>query len=232
VLELAKVRARRGGVEVLQGIDLGVGRGEAVGIVGPNGAGKSSLLRVICGLLRPSGGTVRFEGKEITARAPEEICRAGIALVPEGRQVFGSLSVDENLAVAARGPRSKAAIEEILGRFPILAERRAQSAQQLSGGEQQQLAIARALIGCPQLLVLDEPSMGLSPQMIDVVYELLAELRNEGLAMLLVEQNVARTIDFCGRSLILSKGLIRAQGAREQLRSEPELLRAYLGRQL
>lgn len=232
MLELAEVRARRAGVEVLQGINLGVGRGEAVGIVGPNGAGKSSLLRVICGLLQASGGTVRFEGKEITARPPEEICRAGIALVPEGRQVFGTLSVAENLAVAARGPRNGVAIEEILRRFPILAERRTQTGQQLSGGEQQQLAIARALLGAPRLLILDEPSMGLSPQMIDVVYGLLAELRDEGLAMLLVEQNVLRTIDFCGRSLVLSKGLIRAQGTREQLRSEPELLRAYLGRQL
>ena len=231
MLELAGLRARRGGAEVLRGVDLSVEQGEVVGIVGPNGAGKSSLLRVICGLLRPASGSVRFLGAEISARAPEQICRSGIALVPEGRQIFGSLSVAENLAVAGRGDRGATAIATILERFPILAERAGQRAEQLSGGEQQQLAIARALVGGPRLLILDEPSMGLSPRMIEVVYGVLAELRQEGLTMLLVEQNVTRTVAFCDRCAVLGAGAIRAEGSRADLEREPELFRAYLGKQ-
>lgn len=232
MLEVAGLRARRGGAEVLRGVDLGVGRGEVVGIVGPNGAGKSSLLRVICGLLRPAGGSVRFLSAEISARTPEQIFRSGIALVPEGRQIFGNLSVAENLAVAGRGDRRAQAIATALERFPILAERISQRAEQLSGGEQQQLAIARALVGAPQLLILDEPSMGLSPRMIEVVYGVLAELRDEGLTMLLVEQNVARTVAFCDRCAVLSAGEIRAEGTRADLERDPQLLRAYLGKQV
>jgi branched-chain amino acid transport system ATP-binding protein len=232
MLELAGVRARRGGTDVLHGVDLGVDRGEVVGIVGPNGSGKSSLLRVICGLLRPVGGSVRFLGAEISAQSPEQICRSGIALVPEGRQIFGNLSVAENLAVASRGDRGTMAIATLLKRFPILAERTGQRAEQLSGGEQQQLAIARALVGEPRLLILDEPSMGLSPQMIEVVYGVLAELRQEGLTILLVEQNVTRTVAFCDRCAVLSAGVVRAEGKRADLERDPQLLRAYLGKQV
>lgn len=232
MLELAGVRARRGGTDVLYGVDLDVDRGEVVGVVGPNGAGKSSLLRVICGLLRPVGGSVRFLGAEISTESPEEICRSGIALVPEGRQIFGNLSVAENLAVASRDDRGTMAIATLLKRFPILAERGGQRAEQLSGGEQQQLAIARALVGRPRLLILDEPSMGLSPQMIEVVYGVLTELRQEGLTMLLVEQNVTRTVAFCDRCVVLSAGAIRAEGKRADLERDPQLLRAYLGKQV
>jgi branched-chain amino acid transport system ATP-binding protein len=232
MLEVRSLRAARGGGEVLHGVDLSVGAGEVVGVIGPNGAGKSSLLRVICGLLRPSAGTLRFEGRTIEGLAPEEIARLGISLVPEGRQVFAGMSVLENLKLGARASGSDDTVERLMGRFPILAERSQQSAGQLSGGEQQQLAIARALVGSPRLLVLDEPSMGLAPKMIDRIYELLAQLRSEGLTMLLVEQNASRTIDFCERSVVLSRGAIRAAGSREELQCNRTLLAAYLGRQL
>lgn len=230
MLELREVRVAYSGVEVVHGVDLALGAGEVVGLIGPNGAGKTSLLRALCGLRRPSGGGIELEGNAITGLRPEQISSLGVALVPEGRHVFKTLSVEENLRLAARGERG--ALDAVLERFPILAERAAQPADHLSGGEQQQLAIARALVMGPRLLVLDEPSLGLAPKMIDTIYELLGELRDEGVTMLLVEQNAARTIEFCDRSLVLSGGLVRAEGSRAELRRDPELLRAYLGRQL
>jgi branched-chain amino acid transport system ATP-binding protein len=231
VLELRGLRVARGGAEVVHGVDLKVEPGELVGVIGPNGAGKSSMLRAICGLLHPSGGEVRFAGGPLAGLAPEEIARRGLAMVPEGRQVFGKLTVAENLRLAARGD-GREAIERLSARFPILAERAGQRAAQLSGGEQQQLAIARALVGSPRLLVLDEPSLGLAPRMVDSTYELLAGLHEEGVAMLLVEQNAARTIGFCERTLVLAGGRIKAEGSRDALQRDPRLLHAYLGRQL
>jgi branched-chain amino acid transport system ATP-binding protein len=225
------LRVAHGGVEVVHGIDLNVGEEEVVGIVGPNGAGKTSLLRAICGLTRPKSGEISLEGKSLRGLAPEEIARRGIALVPEGRQIFGSLTVRENLRLAARGDRADA-MDRVLERLPILRERAAQRADRLSGGEQQQLALARALLQEPRLLILDEPSLGLAPKMIDVIYELLEGLRAEGATMLLVEQNAARTIDFCERSVVLAGGRIRAEGERDRLQRNPQVLRAYLGRQL
>ncbi len=232
VLELRGLRVAYGGAEVVAGVDLGVGKGEVLGMIGPNGAGKSSILRAIFGLLRPSGGVVRFEEHELAGRPPEWIARLGLALVPEGRQVFKSLTVAENLGLGrAGGEAGVERRERTLERFPILRERGGQRADRLSGGEQQQLAIARALVGAPKLLVLDEPSLGLAPKTIDILYELLAELRQEGMTMLLVEQNASRTIEFCDRTLVLAGGRIRAQGSREELRGDPDLLHAYLGRQ-
>jgi branched-chain amino acid transport system ATP-binding protein len=227
VLELREVRVRRGGAEVVHGVDLSVAAGEVVGVVGPNGAGKSSLLRAVCGLLRPSGGEIGFEGRSIAGLASEEIARLGVSLVPEGRQIFGTLTVAENLGLAAR--ENGETLAALLERFPILADRAGQRADRLSGGEQQQLAIARALVGRPRLLVLDEPSLGLAPKMIDTIYELLGELRSEGMTMLLVEQNAARTIEFCERSVVMAAGRIRAQGARQVLKRETDLLDAYMG---
>jgi len=232
MLELRDVRVSYGGIEVVHGVDLSVGRGEVVGMIGPNGAGKSSILRSICGLLRPSSGRVAFEDRVLTGMAPEQIARLGLALVPEGRHIFKTLTVAENLRLGARqetgaGERT----ERTLTRFPILRERAGQRADRLSGGEQQQLAIARALLGRPKLLVLDEPSLGLAPKMIDVIYELLGELREEGVTMLLVEQNAARTIDFCDRCLVLSTGRVRAEGSRGELQRDHDVLRAYLGGQ-
>ena len=231
MLELRGVKVAYGGVEVLHGVEMTLGEGEVIGMVGPNGAGKSSLLRVICGLTRQSAGEIRFEGGSLYGLAPEEIARLGIALVPEGRQIFGTLTVAENLRLAARD-NGRETMEQVLERLPILRERARQRADRLSGGEQQQLAVARALLRKPRLLILDEPSLGLAPKMIDVVYGLLEELRAEGATMLLVEQNAARTIDFCQRSLVLAGGKIRASGRREELQRNREVLRAYMGRQL
>jgi branched-chain amino acid transport system ATP-binding protein len=230
MLELRDVRVSYGRIEVVHGIDLSIGRGEVIGMIGPNGAGKSSILRSICGLVRPSSGKTTFEDRVLTGMAPERISDLGVALVPEGRHIFKTLTVAENLRLGARGEGSEA-MEQALARFPILRERANQRADRLSGGEQQQLAIARALLGRPRLLILDEPSLGLAPKMIDLIYELLEELREEGVTMLLVEQNAARTIDFCDRCLVLSTGKIRAQGSRSELQRNPDVLRAYLGRQ-
>jgi len=232
MLELRGIRVRCGHTEVVHGVDMSVGRGEAIGMIGPNGAGKSSILRSICGLVPPSAGEAVFENRVLTGMAPERIARLGLALVPEGRHIFKTLTVAENLRLGARSDSEDAAwMEQTLERFPILRERAHQRADRLSGGEQQQLAIARALLGRPKLLILDEPSLGLAPKMIDVIYELLQALRDEGMTMLLVEQNAARTIDFSDRCVVLSTGKIRAQGLRSELQRNPDVLRAYLGRQ-
>ncbi len=233
MLELSEIRVGYGGIEVVHGVDLSVARGEAVGIVGPNGAGKTSILRSICGLVRPTEGRATLGDRVLTGLAPEQIARLGIALVPEGRHIFKSLTVAENLRLGARGDCGQEAwMERTLERFPVLRERAEQRADRLSGGEQQQLAIARALLGRPMLIVLDEPSLGLAPMMVDAVYELLQDLRDEGVTMLLVEQSAARAIEFCDRCVVLSAGRIRAQGSRGELRGNPDVLRAYLGRSL
>jgi branched-chain amino acid transport system ATP-binding protein len=230
MLELSDIRVSYGGTEVVHGVDLSLGSGEVIGMIGPNGAGKSSILRSIGGLVRPSSGTATFEDRVITGMAPEQIADLGLALVPEGRHIFKTLTVTENLRLGARrGDEAGEAMEQALARFPILRERARQRADRLSGGEQQQLAIARALLGRPRLLILDEPSLGLAPKMIDVIYGLLGELRAEGVTMLLVEQNAARTIDFCDRCLVLSTGKVRAEGSRGELQRNPDVLRAYLG---
>jgi branched-chain amino acid transport system ATP-binding protein len=232
MLELREIRVSYGRIEVIHGVDLSVGQGEVLGMIGPNGAGKSSILRSIFGLVRPSSGEAVFENRLLTGMAPEQIARLGLALVPEGRHIFKTLTVAENLRLGVQSDNEDAAwIEQTLERFPILRERARQRADRLSGGEQQQLAIARALLGRPKLLILDEPSLGLAPKMIDVIYELLQSLREEGVTMLLVEQNAARTIDFCDRCLVLSAGKIRAQGSRGELQRNPDVLRAYLGGQ-
>jgi branched-chain amino acid transport system ATP-binding protein len=232
VLELRQVKVAYRGVEVVHGVDLEVSEGEVVGMIGPNGAGKSSVLRAVCGLVRPSAGEVLLGGRLLNGMAPERIARLGLALVPEGRHVFKTLTVAENLQLSGhRGEDGAAAMERTLERFPILRERYREHADRLSGGERQQLAIARALLGRPKLLILDEPSLGLAPKTIDLIYELLGELREEGTTMLLVEQNATRTIDFCDRCLVLGGGRVRTRGRREELRGDSGLLRAYLGGQ-
>jgi branched-chain amino acid transport system ATP-binding protein len=230
MLEVRELRVAYKGIEVVHGVDLDVAAGEVVGLIGPNGAGKTSILRALCGLQRPSGGTVELEGRPITGLATEEIARLGVALVPEGRRVFKTLSVEENLRLTAGV--DEGSVKRVVDRFPILRERARQRADRLSGGEQQQLALARAMVGEPRILLLDEPSLGLGPKMIETTYELLGELRGEKVTMLVIEQNAARTIEFCDRTMVLSGGLIRAEGSRHELRRNPDILRAYLGRQL
>jgi branched-chain amino acid transport system ATP-binding protein len=230
VLELRAVKVAYGGAEVVHGIDLKLDHGEVVGVVGPNGAGKSSLLRAICGLTPPSSGEVRFDGQLLNRMAPEQIARLGLALVPEGRHVFKTLTVAENLRMGEWGSgESDEEMEQMLDRFPALRLRAEEHADRLSGGEQQQLAIARALLGRPKLLILDEPSLGLAPKTIDLIYELLEQLREDGTTMLLVEQSAARAIDFCERSVVMGNGRIQTQGERGELRSDAGLLHAYLG---
>ncbi len=232
MLELREMKVAYGGVEVVHGVDFNLAAGEVVGMIGPNGAGKSSVLRAVCGLVRPSSGEVLFEGRALNGMAPEQIARLGLALVPEGRHVFKTLTVEENLRLGSRGNgNSEGELEQALERFPILRARTGEHADRLSGGEQQQLAIARALLGRPKLLILDEPSLGLAPRTIDLIYELLGGLRAEGTTMLLVEQNAARTIDFCDRCLVLGGGRVRVEGGREELRGDSDLLRTYLGGQ-
>lgn len=231
MLELRGLRVAYGDVEVVHRFDLTIDEGEVVGMIGPNGAGKSSILRAICGLVPSADGEANFDGISLGGLAPEEIARLGVALVPEGRQIFKTLTVAENLQLGSwLGESSNTA--KVMERFPILSDRADQPADRLSGGEQQQLALARALLGSPRLLILDEPSLGLAPKMIDVTYEALQGLREEGVTMLLVEQNAARTIDFCDRCLVLGEGRIRAQGRRHELQQNPEILHTYLGRQL
>ncbi len=232
MLELRGMRVAYRGVEVVHGVDLSVEPGEVVGMVGPNGAGKSSVLRAISGLVRPSGGQVMFGDRVLNGMAPERIAKLGLALVPEGRHVFKTLTVTENLRLSAWGGAGDAiALERTMTRFPVLRERADERADRLSGGEQQQLAIARALLRRPRLLILDEPSLGLAPKTIDLIYELLGELREEGTTMLLVEQNATRTIDFCDRCLVLGGGRVRARGRRQELRDDSSLVRTYLGGQ-
>jgi branched-chain amino acid transport system ATP-binding protein len=230
VLELRGLRVAYGRVEVVHGIDLSLAVGEVVGVIGPNGAGKSSVLRAICGLQPPRAGEVNLDGRRLNGLAPEQIARLGIALVPERRQIFKSLTVEENLRLGCRSDDSEA-LGQVGKRFPVLLERAGQRADRLSGGEQQQLALARALVGRPRLLILDEPSLGLAPKMIDAVYQQLGGLREEGVTMLLVEQNAKRTIAFCDRTIVLGGGVVRAEGSRKELQADPDLLRAYLGGQ-
>lgn len=233
MLELRGIHVGYGDVEVVHGVDLSVMHGEVVGMIGSNGAGKTSILRAVCGLSRPTEGEVVFDGRAVTGMAPERIARLGLAMVPEGRHVFKTLTVAENLRLGTLAAgEDRARLERTLERFPILRERAGQRADRLSGGEQQQLAIARALLGAPAMLILDEPSLGLAPKAIDATYELLQGLREEGVTMLLVEQNAARTIEFSDRCVVLGTGRVRVQGSREELRRNPEVLRAYLGGQL
>jgi branched-chain amino acid transport system ATP-binding protein len=221
-----------GSVVAVRDVSLRVEQGEIVTVLGPNGAGKTTLLRTIAGALKPQAGTVTFEGKRITGRGPEEVVRLGVAMVPEGRHVFPRLTVEENLAVGAMGRGDREAIREdtsaFLERFPILGERSRQMAGTLSGGEQQQLAIARALMARPRMLLLDEPSLGLAPMVVDRIFQLILELRSQGVTILLVEQNVHRALDVADHAYVLSVGRLVASGATDQL-LEGELERAYLG---
>lgn len=233
MLRVEGLTAHYGRIAALHGISLEVSEGETVALVGPNGAGKSTTLAAITGTLRPSGGSIAFERESLVGLPPERIVERGIALVPEGREIFATLTVAENLQLGttSRSDRSgvEADLERILGLFPVLRTYYRRSAASLSGGEQQQLAIARALLSAPRLLLLDEPSLGLAPLMLDLVFETLAELRESGVTILLVEQNAARALELADRSYVLRTGRIVSSGSSEQLSSTEDVAAAYLG---
>ena len=213
LLEIDGLEVRYGLVTAVRGLTLTVGRGEIVGLIGANGAGKSTTLNAVMGLVPASGGDIRLGGRSLRGRAPEAVARSGIALVPEGRRIFSELTVEENLRLGLAGRRSRdgtaADVERAYELFPVVQEFRRRQAGALSGGQQQQLAIARALVARPDVLLLDEPSLGLSPTVVDVVFDALAAIRDSGLAVLLVEQRAQRTVALAQRSHVLANGEVR-----------------------
>ncbi len=232
LLEVRGLRAGYGAVEVLRGIDLEVGEGEAVALLGSNGAGKSTLNNVVCAIYRAWSGSVGFDGADLTRAHYRDVVKAGLIQVPEGRRIFPNLTVLENLELGAftraRAQRP-ANLERSFMLFPRLRERAGQLAGTLSGGEQQMLAIARGLMAQPRLLILDEPSLGLSPLLVEEMFTLIRRLRDEGLAVLLVEQNVGQSLEVVDRAYVLENGAIRFAGLPSQLLGSDELRRAYLG---
>jgi branched-chain amino acid transport system ATP-binding protein len=231
ILAVDELVVRHGAVDAVRGLSLEVGEGEIVGLIGPNGAGKSSTLHAIVGLVRPAGGDVRLRGESILGHGPEDVARRGIALVPEGRRIFGELTVEENLRLGLAGRRGRGDIVGDLARvyelFPIVEQSRRRQAGVLSGGQQQQLAIARALVADPEVLLLDEPSLGLAPRVVDLVFEALAEIRARGIAVLLVEQRAQRTVALADRSYVVSNGRLRLTLGPEAAADTQTLVDAY-----
>jgi len=222
-----------GGIRAVKGIDLEVRSGELVALIGANGAGKTSTLKALSGLLRPAAGRIDYDGAEVTGKPAYHLVRRGLAMVPEGRGVFPRLTVAENLAMGAYIRNDKAAIARDFDRayalFPRLAERRGQLSGTLSGGEQQMLAMARALMGRPRLLLLDEPSMGLAPLMVQKIFETVRTVAAEGVTMLLVEQNAKLALETCHRGYVMESGSIVLAGDARKLLSNPQVRQAYLG---
>jgi branched-chain amino acid transport system ATP-binding protein len=217
-------------VEVVRDASLVVASGEVVALLGSNGAGKSTLLKAIAGLVRPSDGEVRLDGQDVTGLAPERVVRHGLALVPEGRMLFGALTVEENLALGAYATGYDAATRErVLTLFPVLRERLMQRAGTLSGGEQQMLAIGRALMSRPRVMLLDEPSLGLAPRVVAQIFEVLGELTSEGLGVLLVEQDANLALRHADRGYVMRNGRIVMHGSSRELRSDDDVRLAYLG---
>ena len=230
LLELDALEVRYGAVSAVRHLDLHLGEGEIVGLIGPNGAGKSTTLHAIMGVLPPRAGEIRFKGRPLRSGRPEDVARAGIALVPEGRRIFGDFSVEENLrlGLSARGGDGGAALDTVYELFPILAEFRARQAGALSGGQQQQLAIGRALVADPDVLLLDEPSLGLAPALVDVVFEALARIRERGVTVLLVEQRAQRTVAFADRTYVLANGEVRMILTPADADDTEKMIAAYL----
>ena len=233
MLIIESLRAGYGDVTVLHGVSLEVGPGEIVALVGANGSGKTTTLRTVSGLLAARGGAVRFAGDRIDGLAPPAVVSRGLLQVPEGRKVFPSLSVHENLELGSYLPAARARRAETLTRvlelFPILAERRRQPAGTLSGGEQQMLAIGRALMGAPRLLMLDEPSLGLAPLVVDRIFEVIHAIRDQGIPVLLVEQNVHRSLAIADRAYVLEQGTVTLSGRGADLLAREDVRKAYLG---
>jgi branched-chain amino acid transport system ATP-binding protein len=233
VLTLSAVSASYGAVPAIGDVSIDVGEGEAVGLLGANGAGKSTTLRAISGLMRLTAGTITFLGTNIAALPPYKVAELGIAHVPEGRQVFPEMTVQENLEIGAYVPRAKAdrgrTLDLVFSIFPVLAERRRQLAGTMSGGEQQMLAVGRGLMLKPRLLMLDEPSLGLAPVMTDITFQKIQEIHAMGTAILLVEQNVARALTLVQRAYVLESGRIIMRGSSADLANNKQVQAAYLG---
>jgi branched-chain amino acid transport system ATP-binding protein len=231
-LEVEDLEIRYGVVPAVRGVGFSIARGEVVGLIGPNGAGKSSTLNAIVGAVTPSRGDIRLAGRSLRGVRTEHIARLGVALVPEGRRIFAALTVEENLRLGLSARRERngaAALEEALSLFPVLAESRRRRAGLLSGGQQQQLAIARALVSDPDVLLLDEPSLGLAPRMVDVVFDALAAIRERDVTILLVEQRAQRTVAFADRTHVLSNGELRMTLTPEDADDTDRMVAAYFG---
>jgi len=233
LLDVSDIRARYGAIEALRGVSLAVEEGEVVTLIGSNGAGKSTTLRSISGLTPASSGRVTFDGEEITRVPAHEIVVRGIALAPEGRHCFPRMTVRENLELGAhrrqKGPKVTEDLERVYALFPRLQERGRQKAGTMSGGEQQMLAIGRALMARPKLLMLDEPSMGIAPILVARIYQTIGEINRSGVTILLVEQNANYALDISSRGYVLETGRVVLRGESSQLRDDPEVQRAYLG---
>jgi len=234
MLSIADLTVTYGRVTAVKDLSIEVREGEFVGLVGRNGAGKTTTLMTVAGARRSASGTITFDGTAITDASPDAILRKGVALVPEGRRIFARLSVGENLRIGAMSRRDRGAVAKdlraLLERFPVLAANLEKSGAQLSGGEQQQLAIARALISAPRLLLLDEPTLGLAPLMVDRVFEILEDLHREGLTILLVEQNAARTIEAADRTYVMrTGGQVQFEGSSRELAAVGDFEAAYIG---
>ena len=233
MLEVENLEVSYGPLMALQAVSLTIQPGEMVALVGPNGAGKSTLLKAFAGLLRPRAGMIRWEGKRIDAEPPQRIVGRGVALVPEGRRLFGRMTVRENLELGAFTERAqkerRAQLDRVYTIFPRLLEREQQPAGLLSGGEQQMLALGRALMGLPRLLLLDEPSLGLAPRVVASIFSILAELHHEGMSLLIVEQNVHAVLNLVRRAYILESGRIVGEGEAQRLLQDDHVRAAYLG---
>ena len=231
-LVVSGLEVRYGSVAAVRGVSFEVAPGEILGLIGPNGAGKSSTLHAIMGLVRPAGGDVRLGERSLSGRSPESVARGGIALVPEGRRIFAELTVEENLRLGLSARRSMVGaaddVERALELFPVVREFRSRHAGALSGGQQQQLAIARALVSAPDVLLLDEPSLGLSPTVTNAVFGALAEIRDQGLAVVLVEQRAQRTVALADRSLVLANGEVRLTLTPDDAADTERMIHAYL----
>ena len=233
MLEIRGLDVAYGDVPVLAGVGLHVGEGEIVALLGPNGAGKSSLLGCVAGLVRPRAGSIAWEGRDLLTVAPHLMVEHGLAVVPEGRRLFGGMTVEENLELGAFAPRARAARRQSLARvlalFPDLGARRRQVVRGLSGGQQQMVAVGRALMASPRLLMLDEPSLGIAPRLVRAILDALVEINRDGVAILLVEQNVRAALTLAHRAYILEGGRVVGEGAGPALLHDPHVRQAYLG---
>jgi branched-chain amino acid transport system ATP-binding protein len=233
MLEVRELQVAYGQARALWGVDLSLRDKELLCVVGPNGAGKTTLINTLAGVLRARGGRIEFQGRDITSLPPHRFCEVGIALVPEGRRLFGSMNVRENLEIGSLLPAAKArraqSLESVLALFPALKVKLDQAAGELSGGQQQMVAIGRALMSCPRLLLLDEPSLGLSPLIVQEMFGAIRRVNEEGTAVLLVEQNVATALRVAHRAYVLEEGRVVAEGTPDELMRRDEIRRAYLG---